>query len=570
MAAAKKSAKKAVKKKAAAVKKTPAAKKAGKTFAPADPGLMRALEGDSRAAVFLQNGKTAFVNAAYAKRFGARDFMSLLNEHSREHMRVAKVQKSANLFSAPLLLNNKKEVSAELTFWPLTGGFLVRIGEENEGGGITNIDHLTGFFNRGEGERLLDMEWKRSRRRGEEFGLAVLDLDRFKSVNDNYGHDVGDSVLQHVAAALRSRLRVGDWAARWGGEEFIVCFAAMRNEKDLPPPMERLRMGVERAPFAGPPRLAITVSMGGVTSHGFKDAAQMLKEADALLYESKNSGRNRITTYSKQGLREAMSREGIVALLRRGDLRARYAGIAHWNGALWAGLAQPVIVGEKNSSHRTAAYLGQRAEASAARNSLMPAFEEALWRRALDDWRAYPDSRLVAPLSLDSLRQNSAMSAIAREWGRAAAARGRAPEVLALIGSRDLLEAPAAAVRKLADEKIPVALRDVDLDHLPLGAMARLKVEALMLSRWRQRENPLAVQNAIKAMLPNAALFCAAPVLLQKERALWLKIGAQGCRTTADPLAISALKFNGGKAQKPAAKPARAKKAKAKKSARKR
>ena len=95
---------------------------------------------------------------------------------------------------------------------------------EHEIARIAMEDHLTGLANRRAAEDRLTLEWGRARRDHGEFAVAIVDIDRFKLVNDQYGHHIGDQVLKHVAGLMASNLRGGDWIARWGGEEFLVCF----------------------------------------------------------------------------------------------------------------------------------------------------------------------------------------------------------------------------------------------------------------------------------------------------------------------------------------------------------
>ncbi len=125
----------------------------------------------------------------------------------------------------------------------------------------------------------------------------MTDIDRFKQVNDTYGHDVGDEVLREFASRIRSTVRGADLACRFGGEEFVVVMP------DTPPEMaaavaERLRRIIESQPFSIPHAdgaLVITASMGiaGLKLEGDTTEA-LLKRADKALYQAKNEGRNRV------------------------------------------------------------------------------------------------------------------------------------------------------------------------------------------------------------------------------------------------------------------------------------
>lgn len=154
-------------------------------------------------------------------------------------------------------------------------------------------DALTRLPNRRAAEWRFADEFARAKREGGSFAVAICDLDRFKLVNDHYGHDVGDAVLLQVARTMKEVLREGDWVARWGGEEFIV-FLHNANADTAYGTMERLREAIRAQPVQtshGP--LAITTSVGvGVYRGGGEDFAQVLSEADGCLYEAKRSGRD--------------------------------------------------------------------------------------------------------------------------------------------------------------------------------------------------------------------------------------------------------------------------------------
>jgi diguanylate cyclase (GGDEF)-like protein len=155
-------------------------------------------------------------------------------------------------------------------------------------------DSLTRLTNRRAAEVRFVEEFARARRTGDIFSIAVCDLDRFKLVNDHYGHDTGDIVLLHVAGIMKAALREGDWVARWGGEEFII-FLHQSDSADAQVAMERLRLAIKGNPVStmhGP--LDITTSIGIGTFRGEGDLASVLSEADGCLYEAKHAGRDQV------------------------------------------------------------------------------------------------------------------------------------------------------------------------------------------------------------------------------------------------------------------------------------
>ncbi|MBU4277284.1 MAG: GGDEF domain-containing protein [Proteobacteria bacterium] len=168
------------------------------------------------------------------------------------------------------------------------------------------MDHLTGLYNRRHFYVLAENELKRTLRRGHSLALIMLDLDHFKKINDNYGHDVGDKVLMEVGRVLTSQVRSMDICARLGGEEFVLLLPETQDPQALNV-AERLRESIAHSCVpAGDDWVGVTVSLGvtGLNnvqrsqSQEPKDLLELLiKQADRALYTSKTAGRNRITVY---------------------------------------------------------------------------------------------------------------------------------------------------------------------------------------------------------------------------------------------------------------------------------
>jgi len=155
-------------------------------------------------------------------------------------------------------------------------------------------DELTGLPNRRAFNEELGRALARAARAGQPLTLAVLDLDHFKRVNDEYGHPVGDAVLQLTAAALRDSVRSGDLAARMGGEEFglILPDASEESSRVL---AERVRTAVARAELDGSD-VTVTASLGIATWEPGEsgDASELVRRADRALYAAKEGGRDRV------------------------------------------------------------------------------------------------------------------------------------------------------------------------------------------------------------------------------------------------------------------------------------
>ena len=160
-----------------------------------------------------------------------------------------------------------------------------------------NEDSLTGLANRRFLNAALAKAFANSVASDKPMTVAVIDVDHFKLVNDNYSHAVGDQVLQQLARILTAQLRGRDLVARLGGEEFVVIFDA-EGAIDALPVSERMRVAVERFDWhTVGSRLAVTVSIG-LASRTFQDAPeQLLAAADTALYEAKRAGRNCVRVY---------------------------------------------------------------------------------------------------------------------------------------------------------------------------------------------------------------------------------------------------------------------------------
>lgn len=156
------------------------------------------------------------------------------------------------------------------------------------------IDPLTGLPNRAAWSERLEHEIAQWQQHGNTLSLAMLDLDHFKRINDNYGHLAGDKVLKIIATVLRKRMRGNDFIARFGGEEFVLLLPA------TPPAvgaklLETLRAAIEACPFHFKgERVTITVSMGLAAFRPGEHSDLVLKRADQALYRAKNAGRNRV------------------------------------------------------------------------------------------------------------------------------------------------------------------------------------------------------------------------------------------------------------------------------------
>jgi diguanylate cyclase (GGDEF)-like protein len=156
---------------------------------------------------------------------------------------------------------------------------------------MANLDPLTGIYNRRKFAEVLTYEIERSHRYQQSLSLVMCDLDYFKQINDQYGHQAGDKVLVSIAECLRQLLRKTDVFARWGGEEFIILLPHT-NLDEAAQLAEKIRTSI--AEIGRDNGIKVTASFGVSQFHPNEDEIALLKRVDDALYEGKHNGRNQV------------------------------------------------------------------------------------------------------------------------------------------------------------------------------------------------------------------------------------------------------------------------------------
>lgn len=160
---------------------------------------------------------------------------------------------------------------------------------------LSMTDRLTGLLNRGTWENLVDAEYERFRRYSQATSLVMLDIDHFKSVNDNHGHLAGDEAIRQAAAVIKNNIRQSDSAGRYGGEEFgiILPETDAENARVI---CERIRQNVEKLVIdttSGTIRFTVSLGICQLTGEP-ENYMQWMQKADEALYQAKEGGRNRV------------------------------------------------------------------------------------------------------------------------------------------------------------------------------------------------------------------------------------------------------------------------------------
>jgi diguanylate cyclase (GGDEF)-like protein len=178
---------------------------------------------------------------------------------------------------------------------------LVRHAEKLER--LATTDEMTGICNRRHFLMLAETEWRRFQQDGEPFALLILDVDLFKSINDRFGHNVGDAVIKSVAGICHDEKREADILARIGGEEFVLLLPNTRRNEAIGF-AEKLRQRVEAAPFVNDEEsLRLTISIGVAEAEAnMAGISDVMKCADQALYDAKRGGRNRVESRQRQAV----------------------------------------------------------------------------------------------------------------------------------------------------------------------------------------------------------------------------------------------------------------------------
>jgi diguanylate cyclase (GGDEF)-like protein len=186
-------------------------------------------------------------------------------------------------------------------------------------------DELTGLPNRSLFSEHLSQAIGRCQRRSAPLATLFIDLDRFKSVNDTLGHDIGDALLQEVAERLRKNLRVGDYCGRWGGDEFVVCLEDFGELNNAAAAAQKLLLVLSEKYEIGHSEVYATPSIGiAIYPESGSDAERLIKAADVAMYESKKRGGGRFQYYSSALNIKLAQREELEVGLRHALVRDEF------------------------------------------------------------------------------------------------------------------------------------------------------------------------------------------------------------------------------------------------------
>lgn len=231
-----------------------------------------------------QDGRTRYLNSRLVPEF---DWYLIVEQDSAAEERR---------LGTTLLMN--LGISFIIMAVVLLAAYLTLRGYQKQLEDMATRDRLTGVANRHLFEMLFEQAHQSAKRRSRPMSLVSIDLDHFKPINDNYGHQAGDQVLRSVAAVIKQSIRKSDTLSRWGGEEFLLLLDDC-NLQDAKARAERIREALqEQTMIFGRNAITVTLSMG-VTQCRDDDTLDLcIARADAALYQAKEQGRNRVVTAS--------------------------------------------------------------------------------------------------------------------------------------------------------------------------------------------------------------------------------------------------------------------------------
>ncbi|HVW35041.1 MAG TPA: EAL domain-containing protein, partial [Acidimicrobiia bacterium] len=348
-------------------------------------------------------------------------------------------------------------------------------------------DALTGLPNRSLVVDRLDQALARSARLGGRVTVLFVDLDRFKVVNDSFGHTVGDGVLLCVSERLRAAVRPADTVGRLAGDEFVVVCEDLSDREALDV-AERLAAAVAQPILLGGRESVLTASIG--IAHGEPDARaeDMLRDSDVAMYRAKERGRSRIELFDAEMRRRMLDRleteRSLRTAIANGELRLHYQPIVAVDG--WTVVAAEALVRWEHPERGTVHPAGfvPLAEESGL---ILPLGAWVLGEacRQLAEWRAAgrPELRVTVNLSARQFADPGLIDVVAEALARA----GLPPDALWLEITESVLmeEVEATADTLLALKRLGVRLSvdDFGTGYSSLSYLKRFPVDVLKIDR---------------------------------------------------------------------------------------
>jgi diguanylate cyclase (GGDEF)-like protein len=279
---------------------------------------------------------------------------------------------------------------------------------------LAGQDLLSGLPNRALFNQYLDAEIGRTSRTGSAFALFYLDLDRFKEINDSFGHEAGDRMIQAATQRIGAILRGGDRLARLGGDEFAILQTEVRSPRDCEKLAKRILQEMAQPFDLGEQKVFAGISIGiALHPHDAKDSQGLMRRADLALYRAKNEGRNRCFFEQRMGeelrMRKTVEDE-LRAAIDRDELTAQYQPILSADGERVVGVE--ALVRWRHPVHGLIS--PERFVGVAEDSGLILPLGEWMLRRACSDAKRWPDLYVAVNVSPIQFRHNAFPAAVER------------------------------------------------------------------------------------------------------------------------------------------------------------
>jgi diguanylate cyclase (GGDEF)-like protein len=280
---------------------------------------------------------------------------------------------------------------------------------------LAGQDLLSGLPNRALFNQYLDAEIGRTSRTGSAFALFYLDLDRFKEINDSFGHEAGDRMIIAATQRVSAILRGGDRLARLGGDEFAILQTEVRSPRDCEKLAKRILQEMAQPFDLGEQKVFAGISVGiALHPHDAKDSQGLIRRADLALYRAKNEGRNRFCFFEQRMGEELRMRKTVEDELRaaidRDELMAQYQPILSADGEKLVGVE--ALVRWRHPVHGLIS--PERFVGLAEDSGLILPLGEWVLRRACTDARRWPHLYVAVNVSPIQFRHNAFPAAVER------------------------------------------------------------------------------------------------------------------------------------------------------------
>jgi len=243
----------------------------------------------------------SLLSFALANRFKREKELRISAQNSSLESEMSVRQSQEQLLQAKVFANDQLELKVEERTKTMQKALLELESANNRLELASTTDALTTLFNRRHVESRLHVEFKRATRHKRELSAIMCDIDHFKSVNDTYGHKVGDDCLRSVALTFKNKItRSGDLIARFGGEEFIILLVDTPLEDAISIAQSLCDAIRHTNLHSNHHQIAITASFGvaSLTQTPIENAETLIHHADIALYQSKNNGRDQVTAWT--------------------------------------------------------------------------------------------------------------------------------------------------------------------------------------------------------------------------------------------------------------------------------